>query len=76
MMTPRSMTVDWHSSVDKPRATELESTLASCCHVPIQMNWVLLGFSFRRFDAIHLSISAMQAEKFATTDEALSWKYS
>ena len=25
-----------------------------------------MGFSFRRFDAIHLSISAMQAEKFAT----------
>ena len=28
------------SSVDEPKATELKSTLVSCCHVPIQMNWV------------------------------------
>jgi hypothetical protein len=43
------------------------------------MNWALMEFSFRWFDAIHLSISAIQTEMFATTDEAssaLSWKYS
>ena len=72
MVTPRLLAVNWHSSVDEPRATELESTLASCCHVTIRMNWVLSGFSFSRFDAIHLSISAIQAEKFVTTDEASS----
>ena len=29
LLTPRLLTIDWHSSVDEPRATELEFTLAS-----------------------------------------------
>ena len=43
-VTPRLLTVDWHPSVDEPRPIELESALASFCHVPIQMNWVCRDF--------------------------------
>ena len=47
--------------------------LLPCTH-PDELG--LSGFSFSRLKVIHLAISTIQAEKFATTDEALSWKYS
>ena len=52
-------------------------TLASCCRVPNQMNWVLSVFSFSRFDVIHSFISSMHDATWAINawqDTAFEWQ--
>ena len=52
IITPRSTTLEWKTTPGNCRSSSCLSIFASWTRVPNQINCVLLGFSFNRFEDI------------------------